>query len=198
MRYLNKWKKKHDRDPGPDDVVFEVRGQPVDSVWDMKGLDPKSAEKVGYPTQKPEALLERIIRASSNEGDLVADFFAGSGTTAAVAEKLGRKWIATDLGKFAIHITRKRMIGVQRALKADGKNYYFLIFSSARKYEGSFNVSPTAPSSQLYMAAIVEDAASHALTSYGSVYLWNQDGKTSNLTPAWDTFKIPKVPDPVK
>jgi hypothetical protein len=79
-----------------------------------------------------------------------------------------------------------------------GTNYYFLIFSSARKYEGSFNVSPTAPSSQLYMAAIVEDAATHELTSYGSVYLWNQDGKTSNLTPAWDTFKIPQVPKPVK
>jgi len=80
----------------------------------------------------------------------------------------------------------------------NGKNYYFLIFSSARKYEGSFNVSPTAPSSQLYMAAIVEDATTHALTSYGAVYLWNQEAKTSNLTPAWDTFKIPKVPPPVK
>ena len=60
-----------------------------------------SRERIDYPTQKPEALLERIIKASSNEGDLVADFFCGSGTTAAVAEKLGRKWIATDLGKFA-------------------------------------------------------------------------------------------------
>ena len=63
-------------------------------------------------------LLERIIKASSNEGDLVADFFCGSGTTAAVAEKLGRKWIATDLGKFGIHTTRKRLIGVQREKKA--------------------------------------------------------------------------------
>ena len=71
-------------------------------------------DRVDYPTQKPEALLERIIKASSNEGDLVADFFCGSGTTAAVAEKLGRKWIVSDLGKFAIHTTRKRMIGVQR------------------------------------------------------------------------------------
>lgn len=79
-----------------------------------------------------------------------------------------------------------------------GKSYYFLIFSSARKYEGSFNVSPTAPSSQLYMAAIVEDTATHTLTSHGAVYLWNQDGHTSNLTPAWDTFKIPEVPKPVK
>ncbi len=79
----------------------------------------QARERLGYPTQKPEALLERIIKASSNEGDLVADFFCGSGTTAAVAEKLGRKWIVSDLGKFAIHTTRKRMIGVQR--RAEGR-----------------------------------------------------------------------------
>ena len=88
-----------------------------------------------HPTQKPEALLERIIRASSNEGDLIADFFCGSGTTAAVAEKLGRKWIATDLGKFAIHTTRKRMIGVQRHLKEQGKNYRAFEILNLGKYE---------------------------------------------------------------
>jgi len=92
-------------------------------------------EKVGYPTQKPEALLERIIKASSNEGDLVADFFCGSGTTAAVAEKLGRKWIVSDLGKFAIHTTRKRMIGVQRELKAEGKDYRAFEILNLGKYE---------------------------------------------------------------
>ena len=69
------------------------------------------------PTQKPEDLLERIILASSNEGDLVADFFAGSGTTLSVAEKLNRKWLGSDLGKFSIHAIRKRMISVQRELK---------------------------------------------------------------------------------
>ncbi len=78
-------------------------------------------KRLGYPTQKPEALLERIIKASSNEGDLVADFFCGSGTTAAVAEKLNRKWITTDLGRFAIHTTRKRLIGVQRERKEKGR-----------------------------------------------------------------------------
>jgi adenine-specific DNA-methyltransferase len=135
VRYLNKWKAKNGRNPGPDDIVFEVRGQPVDSVWDMKGLDPKSSEKVGYPTQKPGAFLERIIKASSNEGDLVADFFCGSGTTAAVAEKLGRKWIVSDLGKFAIHTTRKRLIGVQRQLKAEGKDYRAFEILNLGKYE---------------------------------------------------------------
>ena len=79
-------------------------------------------ESIGYPTQKPEGLLERILEASTAEEDLVADFFAGAGTTAAVAEKLGRKWIAADLGKFAIHTTRKRLIGVQRELKEAGKH----------------------------------------------------------------------------
>lgn len=135
VRYLNKWKKKNGRDPGPNDIVFEVRGQPVDSVWDMKGLDPKSSEKVGYPTQKPEDFIQRVIRASSDEGDLVADFFCGSGTTAAVAEKLGRKWIVSDLGKFGIHTTRKRMIGVQRQLRAEGKDYRAFEILNLGKYE---------------------------------------------------------------
>jgi hypothetical protein len=79
--------------------------------------------------------LERIITASSSEGDLVADFFCGSGTTAAVAEKLGRKWIVSDLGKFAIHTTRKRMIGVQREMKAEGKNYRAFEILNLGKYE---------------------------------------------------------------
>ncbi|MBT9164602.1 MAG: Modification methylase DpnIIB [candidate division WS2 bacterium] len=70
------------------------------------------AEITGFPTQKPEDLLERIIKASSNEGDLVADFFCGSGTTLAVAEKLGRRWIGSDLSKFAIHTTRKRLLDI--------------------------------------------------------------------------------------
>jgi SAM-dependent methyltransferase len=71
------------------------------------------AEKTGFDTQKPEALLERIIRASSNEGDLVADFFCGSGTTLAVAEKLGRRWIGCDLSKWAIQVTRKRLLQIE-------------------------------------------------------------------------------------
>jgi adenine-specific DNA-methyltransferase len=94
--------------------------------------------KFGYPTEKNEALLERIIKASSNEGDLVADFFCGSGTTAAVAEKLGRKWIATDLGRFAIHTTRKRIIGVQRQLQKEGKDYRAFEVLNLGKYERQF------------------------------------------------------------
>ncbi len=80
-------------------------------------------KRTGYPTEKPVALLDRILKVSSNEGDLVADFFCGSGITAAVAEKLGRKWIACDLGRFAIHTTRKRLINVQRDLQKSSKNF---------------------------------------------------------------------------
>ena len=95
----------------------------------------QSGEGQDYPTQKPEKLLETIIAATSNEGDLVADFFCGSGTTVAVAEKLGRKWIATDLGKFGIHITRKRLIGVQRELKAAEKDFRAFDVLNLGRYE---------------------------------------------------------------
>ena len=104
-------------------------------VWDIGVINAMAVERLNYPTQKPEELIEKIIKASSNEGDIVADFFAGSGTTAAVAEKLGRKWIVSDLGKFAIHTTRKRMIGVQRQLKAEGKDYRAFEILNLGKYE---------------------------------------------------------------
>jgi DNA modification methylase len=111
-------------------------GTRVGDMWeDVFPVNQVAKERLDYPTQKPEALLERIIRASSNEGDLIADFFCGSGTTAAVAEKLGRKWIATDLGKFAIHTTRKRLIGVQRELKTAGKDYRAFEILNLGKYE---------------------------------------------------------------
>ena len=80
-------------------------------VWfDISHIQQKDPQRTGYATQKPEALLERIIKASSNEGDLVCDFFGGSGTTAAVAERLGRRWITTDIGKPATLVMRKRFI----------------------------------------------------------------------------------------
>ena len=109
---------------------------PVSALWtDLAVINSQATERVGYPTQKPETLLERILKASSNEGDLVADFFCGSGTTAAVAEKLGRKWIATDLGKFGIHTTRKRLIQVQRELKANGKPFRAFEVLNLGRYE---------------------------------------------------------------
>ncbi len=91
----------------------EMPGVPINSLWsDLKFIDSWSNEDTKYPTQKPESLLERIIIGSSEKNDLIADFFCGSGTTTAVAEKLSRRWIGCDLGRFAIHTTRKRMLEI--------------------------------------------------------------------------------------
>ena len=85
-------------------------------IWDdIKYLSAGDNERIGFDTQKPEALLKRIILASSNPGDIVADFFCGSGTTLAVAEKLGRRWISSDLSKFAIQVTRKRLLDIHNS-----------------------------------------------------------------------------------
>lgn len=89
----------------------------VPNFWDdIAPVNSQAHELTSYPTQKPEALLERILEACTTEGDLVLDCFCGSGTTAVVAEKLGRRWIAGDLSRFAIHVTRKRLLGID-ALK---------------------------------------------------------------------------------
>lgn len=99
---------------GNPDLVVELNplGKYPEDWWDMSVLAPASAERknIGYPTQKPEKLLRRVIECCTDPGDLVADFFGGSGTTAATAEKLGRRWITTDLGKPASMVTRKRLI----------------------------------------------------------------------------------------
>ena len=123
-QYLKRWKRDENGRQYRDDVnptgggkriiyLDELEGDIVESAWDdIPPVNPRAKERIGYATQKPEALLERIIKASSNEGDLVLDCFAGSGTTAAVAEKLGRRWIAADMGRFAIATTRKRLLDI--------------------------------------------------------------------------------------
>ena len=118
-------------------VMYETRTERVvDNVWRISMLQPADkTENLFFPTQKPEALVRRVLEATTKEGDLVADFFVGSGTTAAVAEKLGRKWIATDLGKFGVHTTRKRLIGVQRELKATEKNFRAFEVLNLGRYE---------------------------------------------------------------
>jgi len=114
----------------------ESAGVPVQDIWtDIGKVEAISTENLGYATQKPEALLERIIRASSDQGDLVADVFCGSGTTAAVAEKLGRRWLMADLGRFGIHTSRKRMIELQRTLHAEGKPYRAFDVYNLGRYE---------------------------------------------------------------
>lgn len=111
------------------------RGKVVDDVWQLDKVNNSSKEGIGYPTQKPEALLERIIKSATEEGDIVADFFCGSGTTLAVAEKMGRKWIGSDLGRFAIHTARKRLIGVQRDLHEANEPYRSFDVYNLGRYE---------------------------------------------------------------
>lgn len=109
--------------------------KPCGDVWRLNMIHAQSEERVGYRTQKPEVLLDRIITAASAPDDIVADFFCGSGTTLAVAEKLGRRWIGVDLGRFAIHTSRKRLIGVQRQLKAEGRPHRAFEILNLGKYE---------------------------------------------------------------
>jgi DNA modification methylase len=128
---VNEWQKDEDGKY----LYVESSDKEVSDVWEIPVINPMAHERIGYPTQKPEALLERILLTASEPGDLVADFFVGSGTTASVAERLGRRWIASDLGKFAIHTTRKRLVGVQRELKGSGKNYRAFEILNLGKYE---------------------------------------------------------------
>lgn len=95
---------------------------PYIDVWlDISHIQQKSPERVGYPTQKPELLLERVIKVSSNNGDIILDAFAGSGTTLAVAEKLGRRWIGIDCGKLAIYTVQKRLLNLKSEIGDKGK-----------------------------------------------------------------------------
>jgi site-specific DNA-methyltransferase (adenine-specific)/adenine-specific DNA-methyltransferase len=108
----------------------EGRGYPIEDTWNCNELDELnsiqimsfSGEKTGFPTQKNENLLARIIQASSNKGDIVLDAFAGSGTTLAVAEKLKRKWIGIDCGKLAIYTMQKRMLNLKEEIGNKGKS----------------------------------------------------------------------------
>ena len=109
----SKWKEHH---AGADELGFMrdehgmFRMVGCRDVWDDINVPhPRSFERIGYPTQKPEALLERIIQASSNDNDIVADFFVGGGTTAAVAQRLGRRWIACDQSRVAVAVTAERL-----------------------------------------------------------------------------------------
>ena len=117
LKNMNQEKKIHWNTKGrPNRRVFldEYKGQPIENLWsDIFVINPMAKERVGYDTQKPEELIKRIIHTCTEENDLVLDCFVGSGTTAAAAEKTNRKWIVCDLGKFAIHTTRKRLLSIK-------------------------------------------------------------------------------------
>ena len=117
----------------------EMPGIALDCNWNnLNEVNSMANENLRYPTQKPEQLIKRIIEICSNPEDLVADFFCGSGTTLAVAEKLNRKWIGCDLGKFAIHTSRKRLINVQREKEKEGKHFRPFEVLNLGKYQREF------------------------------------------------------------
>lgn len=124
------------RDEQGNVLYREATDRTIDNVWRIPMLQPADkTQYLGYVTQKPEAILERIISASSIEGDLVADFFCGSGTTAAVAERLNRRWIAADLGRYSVHTSRKRLIELQRSLHVAGRPYRAFDVLNLGRYE---------------------------------------------------------------
>lgn len=123
--YINKFIKENKREPEGDDIIAEFEGRRVGNMWYVPMLNPMAKENTKYPTQKPEELIARIIKSSTNEGDLVMDFFGGSGTSIAVAEKLGRRWITCDLGKLSFFTMQKRILQIQdsRSLEDKVKKY---------------------------------------------------------------------------
>lgn len=148
------------------------RGKVVDDVWSLDKVNNSAKESVSYPTQKPEELIERIVRASSDEGDLVADFFGGSGTTAAVAEKLGRRWITSDLGRYAIHTTRKRMLEIEGCKPFEILN----IGKYERQYWQTYNFGKKTPEQTLaeYIGFVLKLYKAEALP--GSAYIHGKKG----------------------
>lgn len=105
-----RWQKRAGQEPYK--VFLNEEGKRVGDVWPIQHINASAHERLGYATQKPEELLTRVVQASSSEGDLIADFFCGSGTALTVAESLGRRWIGCDLSRWAIHVSRKRMLGL--------------------------------------------------------------------------------------
>jgi len=116
---------------GKEYIYYADRGRLVGSVWtdipSMSANSPIAAESTGYPTQKPEKLLQRIITACSNPNDLIADFFCGSGTTLAVAEKLGRRWLGCDIGPLAVHVTRKRLLDNRKSGSSENASTFEIV-----------------------------------------------------------------------
>jgi adenine-specific DNA-methyltransferase len=129
--------------------VEDLPGVPLGDVWgDIHPVNSQAQQRLGYDTQKPEALLERIIRSSSNERSIVLDCFVGSGTTVAVAEKLKLRWVAVDIGRFAIHTTRKRLLDIPQCAP-------FVVANLGRYERQVWQDATTGPQVQAYLDFVV-------------------------------------------
>lgn len=169
---------------GPDAALRE-EGTPINDWWpDVKKItSPTDPEKLYYATQKSEELLERIVAIATNPGDLVADFFVGSGTAAAAAENLGRRWVVADLGKPAVMITRKRLID------QDAKPFVYQAI-------GDYQVEQAR--STLGRRFRVGELSQVVLNLYGALPLPPEDNVNSNLGRLPNTRTLVYVDSPAK
>ena len=161
---------------GPNEQISELSVRPVLNL---------SSERTGYPTQKPEGLLRLLVSIFSNPGDLVADFFCGSGTTLAAAEQLGRLWIGADLGRFAIHTARKRLIGVQRERAADNEPYRAFEILNLGSYERQYFLGID----QDVDAAALEASKSEMRGKFLELVMSAYGGQKSEQLPGFDGVK---------
>ena len=123
--YVKRFIKENGREPKTvKDILLDIDGKLVDSVWEIQSINPMSKERTDYPTQKPEELIQRIILSSSQVGDIVFDCFMGSGTTQAVAMKLGRRFLGADINLGAIQTTTKRLLKVAEEIKTKGIEFF--------------------------------------------------------------------------
>lgn len=187
LEQFDKENKLHWNSKGkPNRRVFlkEYKGQPIENLWtDIYVINPMARERVSYDTQKPEALLTRIVESACPENGTVADFFSGSGTTAAVAERLGRRWIATDLGKPACMVTRKRLID------QDAKPFLY-------QHVGDYQVEMA--KSTMGRNFRIGDLSEIVLGLYGALPLAVEDNPTRNLGRVPHTKTLVYVDSPNK
>ena len=166
-------KLKNMRDSDGNLMYQEVTDKKVDDVWRIPALQPASGEWTGYNTQKHHDLLSRIIEAFSNEGDLIGDFFCGSGTTLVTAERMQRKWVGSDIGRFAIHTSRKRLISAQRDASKQGKPFRAFEILNLGGYERSHfvGIDPTLDEESRNIQSVSMRSAfvSMVLEAYGAI-----------------------------
>lgn len=163
-------------------------GVPMSDVWELPALSAPYGEYLGYATQKPEALVERILQATTDPSDLVADFFCGAGTTPAVAERLNRRWIACDLGPLAVHLTRKRLLSLPT----------WTPFDECGVQSAECGLEEDADSTQHAIHSMVAgqtltltlDEATAATTDYWAVDF----DHTAPFCPTWRSFRTRKRP----
>ncbi len=198
--YIKRFIKENHRNPGPQDVILKIEGNTIDSVWNIKAVDPKDKiERIGYPTQKPEVLLERILLASTDENDLILDCFAGSGSTVAVAEKLGRRWIGCDFGKHAIYTIQKRILNIAESKKLgkdikSGEKYgqqpkpFCVVSSGAYDFSHVMDLrknKDTYIDFVLALFQLVRDNEKSAKFRLSNIYSL-KDGNPVEVYPVWD------------